>query len=51
MNNSDDMPMIWNESKSKDKLLKRMVKAHKKKKRQEKLDSLQDDSSKWQGLQ
>ena len=51
MNNSDDMPMIWNESKSKDKLIRRMVKAHKKKKRQEKLDALQDDSSKWQGLQ
>ena len=51
MNNSDDMPMIWNESKSKDKLIKRMVKAHKKKKRQEKLDALQDDSSKWQGPQ
>ena len=51
MNNSDDIPMIWNESKSKDKLIKRMVKAHKKRKREEKIDALQDDPKMWKGLQ
>jgi hypothetical protein len=51
MSNSYEPPEVWNEGKSKEKLIKRMVKAHKKKKRQEKIDALQDDPKMWKNLE
>ena len=49
--NSDDTWQIYNEAKSKDKLIKRMVNAHKRKKREDKIKKLESDSKHWSGLE
>ena len=50
MNDEYMPPEIWNESKSRDRLLKRMSDAYQKNKREKKLKKLKDDDRLWKGL-
>ena len=50
MNDEYMPPEVWNESKSKDRLLKRMSDAHKRNKRKKKIDKLEDNPKLWKGL-
>ena len=47
----DKETYVWNEGKSKDKLLKRMLKAYQQNKRLKKIEKLKDNASHWKGLQ
>lgn len=47
----DKEKYIWNEGKSKDELLKRMLKAYRKNKRAKKIEKLQRIASHWKGLE
>ena len=47
----DEKEEVWNESKGKDQLIKRMVKAYRKNKRKEKIEKLASDEDHWKGLQ
>ena len=47
----DEREEVWNESKGKDQLIKRMVKAYRKNKRKEKIEKLANDENHWKGLQ
>ena len=50
MNEEYMPPEIWNESKSRERLLKRMSDAVKRNKRKKKIEKLDSDSSLWKGL-
>tara|TARA_Y100000592_G_C5319010_1_gene243915 strand:+ start:351 stop:506 length:156 start_codon:yes stop_codon:yes gene_type:complete len=50
MNEEYMPPEIWNESKSRERLLKRMSDAHQKNKREKKVKKLKDDPRLWKGL-
>lgn len=44
-------PNIWNESKGREKVLKRMVDSYKKRKRKKKIEKLLDNDKHWKGLE
>ena len=49
-NQNEDQWNIWNESKGREKVVKRMVDAYKKRKRKKKIEKLLDKDSHWSGL-
>ena len=51
MNKEEFIQYIWNEGKGKDQIIKRMVKAYKKNKREKKIDKLSNNKNHWKGLQ
>jgi antibiotic biosynthesis monooxygenase (ABM) superfamily enzyme len=51
MNEKYVPPEIWNESNSREKLLKRMSSAYRRNKRKKKIEKLDGDSGLWKGLE
>jgi len=51
MNNKEINQYIWNEGKAKDQIIKRMIKAYKKNKREKKIEKLANNKNHWKGLQ